>query len=98
MAVIHQIEAIKDLLQESVDRGTQLVENIHRLIEDSVVETAGVQDNELVAQHRERVARVYEAIRTINRQFGEAASDFFAAVEDQEKVDTLLRDKQGPLS
>lgn len=98
MALIHQAEAIKDLLQESVERGTQLVENIHRLIEDTVVETAGVEDNEVVTAHRERVAKVYEAIRSLNRQFGEAASDFFAAIEDQAKVDAVLKDKEGPLS
>lgn len=98
MSMLHQIEAIKDLLQESVDRGSTLVENIHRLIEGTLIETTGIEENPVVQAHQERVRKIYEAIRGINKQVGDAASEVFAVLEEQVEIDQILKDKKGPLN
>lgn len=83
MSILHSLEALKDLAQESIDRSTDLVEGIHQIIEDTLTDATNTQDNAVVVAHRERVARVYDAIRAINHQLGQAASDAFEALENQ---------------
>jgi sulfite reductase beta subunit-like hemoprotein len=92
MSTMLRIEAIKDLIQEAVDKGATTVEQIHKVIADlpfSVLEQRGLLDDSAEAV-RDTSARtigsVYDAIRRINREIGEMASHVIEAVDDQIKV------------
>jgi len=92
MSTMLRIEAIKDLIQEAVDKGATTVEQIHKVIADlpfSVLEQRGLLDDTGAAV-RDTSARtigsVYDAIRRINREIGEMASHVIEAVDDQIKV------------
>ncbi len=92
MSTMLRIEAIKDLIQEAVDKGATTVEQIHKVIADlpfSVLEQRGLLDDAGAAV-RDTSARtigsVYDAIRRINREIGEMASHVIEAVDDQIKV------------
>ncbi len=94
MALLQQMEAIKDLLQESVERGSRMVEGIHQVVEDTLVQTIGVEDQAAVQAYRARVAKIYESIRLINQKLGDAASEIFEVIEDQVEVDKIVKEKQ----
>ncbi|NNM52084.1 MAG: hypothetical protein HKM02_07650 [Pseudomonadales bacterium] len=94
MALLQQIEAIKDLLQESVERGSRMVEGIHQVVEDTIVQTVGLEDQAAVQAYRTRVAHIYESIRLINQKLGDAASEIFEVIEDQAQVDKIVKEKQ----
>ncbi len=94
MSVLHQLEALKDLLQESVDRGTNMVEGIHRIVDKTVLETLQAENTEVARIYRERIAHVYESIRQINGKLGEAASEVIELVEEHGKVNTIVKDKE----
>jgi sulfite reductase beta subunit-like hemoprotein len=104
MSTMLRIEAIKDLIQEAVDKGATTVEQIHKVIADlpfSVLEQRGLLDDSAEAV-RDTSARtigsVYDAIRRINREIGEMASHVIEAVDDQIKVqrDIGARDRSRP--
>jgi len=92
MSTMLRIEAIKDLIQEAVDKGATTVEQIHKLVADlpfSVLEQRGLLDDtaEAVRDTSARtIGNVYDAIRRINREIGEMASHVIEAVDDQIKV------------
>jgi sulfite reductase beta subunit-like hemoprotein len=92
MSTMLRIEAIKDLIQEAVDKGATTVEQIHKVVADlpfSVLEQRGLLDDTATAV-RDTSARtiggVYDAIRRINKEIGEMASHVIEAVDDQIKV------------
>ena len=82
MSTMLRIEAIKDLIQEAVDKGATTVEQIHKVVADlpfSVLEQRGLLDDtaEAVRDTSARtIGSVYDAIRRIKRE----------AVDDQIKV------------
>jgi len=92
MSTMLRIEAIKDLIQEAVDKGATTVEQIHKVVADlpfSVLEQRGLLDDtaEAVRDTSARtIGNVYDAIRRINREIGEMASHVIEAVDDQIKV------------
>ena len=92
MSTMLRIEAIKDLIQEAVDKGATTVEQIHKVVADlpfSVLEQRGLLDDttEAVRDTSARtIGSVYDAIRRINREIGEMASHVIEAVDDQIKV------------
>ena len=92
MSTMLRIEAIKDLIQEAVDKGATTVEQIHKVVADlpfSVLEQRGLLADtaEAVRDTSARtIGNVYDAIRRINREIGEMASHVIEAVDDQIKV------------
>lgn len=92
MSTMLRIEAIKDLIQEAVDKGATTVEQIHKVIADlpfSVLEQRGLLDEAGEAVRdtsKQTIGSVYAAIRRINHEIGEMASHVIEAVDDQIKV------------
>jgi len=86
-----RLEIVKDLVEETVDRGVAVAEEIHQTI--AAVPFAVLGDPlGLGAQQRHLLSVVYGTIRAVNRQVGEFLSDQFEAVEDGRRVADELRD------
>jgi hypothetical protein len=93
---IARIEAVKDLIQEAVDKGATSVEQIHKTIAElplTALEKRGLLGDEgakALGVVDASIGTVYEAIRTVNREIGELASGLFEALENhadaQEKI------------
>jgi hypothetical protein len=93
---IARIEAVKDLIQEAVDKGATSVEQIHKTIAE--LPLTALEKRGLLGEEGEKALRVvdasigtvYEAIRGVNREIGELASGLFEALENhadaQEKI------------
>ena len=83
-----RIEAVKDLIQEAVDKGATSVEQIHRTIADlplSALEQRGLLGEEGKSARKlvdTSIGAVYETIRNVNREVGELASGLFEALEN----------------
>ncbi|MDX2167680.1 MAG: hypothetical protein SF182_11475 [Deltaproteobacteria bacterium] len=94
---IAQIEAVKDLIQEAVDKGATSVEQIHRTIADlplSALEQRGLLGAEGKSARTlvdTSIGAVYQTIRTVNRQVGELASDLFEALENHSDAQAHIR-------
>jgi hypothetical protein len=99
---IARIEAVKDLIQEAVDKGATSVEQIHKTIAElplTALEKRGLLGDggsKALAVVDASIGTVYEAIRTVNQEIGELASGLFEALENhtdaQERIPTGKRD------
>ena len=101
MPVLPRIEAIKDLIQEAVDKGATTVEQIHKVIAgmplDALAKRGLLQTeeaDEIKQANEATIGVVYDAIRRINREIGELASSVFEAIEDQVDVQKHLSDTE----
>lgn len=89
MSFLTRVEAIKDLIQEAVDKGATSVEQIHQAIAsmplDALAKRGLLEDKaESVKQsHADTIGTVYDAIRRVNREVGDLATDLIESVEDQ---------------
>lgn len=97
---IARIEAVKDLIQEAVDKGATSVEQIHKTIAElplGVLEKRGLlgeQGGKTLDLVDTSIGTVYEAIRTVNREIGELASGLFEALENHaDAQERIPRDK-----
>lgn len=89
MAFLTRIEALKDLVQEAVNKGATTVEQIHQTIAAmplDALEKRGLLD-EKAASLREAqastIGAVYDAIRRINQEVGDLATGLIEGLEDQ---------------
>lgn len=102
MSRLAQLESIKDLIQDGVDRTVQSVETIHQNVLDfpfAAFEGSGDENGELnarVRQAREAKTRVissiYGLVRQINSDVGELLSDLIGSVEDHADVVVDIQD------
>jgi len=84
-----RLEALKDLVQQAIDTGATSVEQIHKTIAAlplAVLEKQGLLDVD--SEKRDELwdksfGQVYEAIRRVNQEVGELATQAFEAIEDQ---------------
>ena len=84
-----RLEALKDLVQQAIDTGASAVEQIHKTIAAlplAVLEKQGLLD--IDSDKRDELwdksfGQVYEAIRRVNQEVGELATQAFEAIEDQ---------------
>ncbi|REH40079.1 hypothetical protein DFR26_0278 [Paraperlucidibaca baekdonensis] len=89
MSFLTRVEAIKDLIQEAVDKGATSVEQIHQAIAsmplDALAKRGLLEDKaESVKQsHADTIGTVYDAIRRVNREVGDLATGLIESVEDQ---------------
>lgn len=100
MGVLNKLELLKDMVQEAVDKGATTVEEVHRTIAEIPIEQMernGLLDAEEAQEkkdlHHRTVGTIYDAIRSINRQVGEMASEMFEAVEDGKQVSDVMDEK-----
>lgn len=88
MSRLLRFEAVKDFVQETVDRGVSGVETIHRAIADipfDVLERSGKLDERtetVRTLHHNTLASVYSTIRRVNHEVGDLATSIFEAIED----------------
>lgn len=101
MGVLNKLELLKDMVQEAVDKGATTVEDVHRTIAEIPIEQMernGLLDADEAQEkrdlHHKTVGTIYDAIRTINRQVGEMASELFEAVEDGKHVSDVMDEKE----
>lgn len=89
MSFLTRIEALKDLIQEAVDKGATTVEQIHQTIAAmplDALEKRGLLDDKtagLREAQAETIGTVYSAIRRVNQEIGELASGLIETLEDQ---------------
>jgi len=89
MSFLTRIEALKDLVQEAVDKGATTVEQIHQAIAAmplDALEKRGLLDDKASAvkeAHAATIGTVYDAIRKVNQEIGDLASGFIETLEDQ---------------
>lgn len=100
MSTLLRIEAVKDLVQEAVDRGTTTVEHIHKAILgvpfDALAQRGllGEAASEVREGGERVVGSVYDVIRRVNREIGGLASYVFEAIDDQQTVQRTLAERE----
>ena len=102
MGVLNKLELLKDMVQEAIDKGATTVEDVHRTIAEVPIEQmerSGLLDADGAQEkkdlHHRTVGTIYDAIRSVNRQVGEMASELFEAVEDGKTVSDRMDEKDG---
>lgn len=94
-----RLEAIKDLIQDAINQGATTVEQIHKSIVDlplSVLEKNGLLDVDSEKRDEmwnKSIGHVYEAIRRVNQEVGELASQAFEAIDDQLIIQKNIAEK-----
>jgi len=86
MTFLTRIEALKDLVQEAVDKGATTVEQIHQTIAAmplDALEKRGLIDEKTREAQAATIGSVYDAIRRVNQEIGDLASGLIETVEDQ---------------
>lgn len=89
MSFLTRIEALKDLVQEAVNKGATTVEQIHQAIAAmplEALEKRGLLDDKAAAVKEAQantIGAVYDAIRKVNQEVGDLASGLIEALEDQ---------------
>ena len=89
MSLLTRIEALKDLVQEAVDKGATTVEQIHQTIAAmplDALEKRGLLTDKTTGLRETQAATigtVYDGIRRINQEVGELASGLIETIEDQ---------------
>lgn len=97
---IARIEAVKDLIQEAVDKGATSVEQIHRRIAGlplSALEERGLLGDEGKSARKlvdSSIGAVYDTIRAVNREVGELASGIFEALENHDEAQSNIGKKR----
>ena len=92
MSILNKLEVVKDMIQKTVNQGTQTVEDIHIAIGDvafDILEKQGRLDEEarkMRQQHNDLVRSIYGKIREVNDKVGGFASDVFESIEDSEII------------
>ena len=85
--ILNRVEAIKDLIQEAVDKGVTSVEEIHNsiiMVPISELERHGLTETARAARDLQdlTIGTVYRAIHMVNQEIGELASGFFQSAEN----------------
>ena len=88
--MIEKIETLKDTLQVAVDNGAERLERIHNMIADYARQHVREVKGEEIVDRKS----IYDLIRGINREIGEAATDVFEMVENSQRAMTARRGKE----
>lgn len=97
MAFLTRIEALKDLLQEAIDKGAHSVEQIHKTIAAmplSALKERGLLSDDAAEKHDESVGAIYDAIRRVNKEVGDLASGLIESLEDHQAVQKNMSEKK----
>lgn len=99
MAFLTRVEAIKDLIQEAVEKGATTVEQIHQTIASMPLDALarrgllGDDPEAAKAAHAETIGVVYDTIRRVNKEIGDLASGLIETVEDQVEAQSNISRK-----
>lgn len=86
--MIEKMETIKDTLQVAVDTGAERLERIHNMITDYAAQHVRDIKGEEVIDRKS----IYDLVRGINRELGEAATDLFEMVESSQRALAARKD------
>lgn len=89
--MIEKIESIKDTLQSAVDNGTERLERIHSMIADYAAQNVRELKGEDIIDRKS----IYDLIRGINREIGEAATDVFEMLENAQRANEARKSQAG---
>lgn len=87
--MIEKAESLKDTLQVVVDSGTVRIERIHNMIADYARQHVQDIRGEDVIDRKS----IYDLVRGINRELGEAATDLFEMAENARLAAEAKRNK-----
>lgn len=87
--MIEKAESLKDTLQVVVDSGTVRIERIHNMIADYARQHVQEIRGEDVIDRKS----IYDLVRGINRELGEAATDLFEMAESARLAAEAKRNK-----
>lgn len=79
--MIDKVEVVKDTLQSVFDSGTERLERIHNMIADYAAQNVSEIRGEDAIDRKS----IYDLIRGINREIGEAATDAFEMLENAQR-------------
>lgn len=80
--MIDRIETLKDTVQVAVDSGTRRLERIHVMIADYAAQHVREIRGEDIIDRQS----IYDLVRGINRELGEAATDLFEMAEGAQRA------------
>jgi hypothetical protein len=91
-----RLEAVKDLIQEAIDKGASSVQQIHQTIAD--LPLAALEKSGLLGEagtkareaHHQTVNNVYDAIRRVNSEVGAMVTGLFETLEDHSDAQATL--------
>ena len=87
--MIEKVETLKDTLQVAVDSGAARLERIHAMIADYAAQHVREIRGEDVIDRKS----IYDLVRGINREVGEAATDLFEMIEDAQRAQAARREQ-----
>jgi hypothetical protein len=91
-----RLEAVKDLVQEAIDKGASSVQQIHQTIADlplAALERSGLlgeAGSKARAAHERTLNDVYDAIRRVNSEVGALVTGLFETLEDHSDAQANL--------
>lgn len=88
--MIGKIETVKDTLQVVIDNGTERLERIHNLVSDYAAQHVREIRGEDIIDRKS----IYDLVRGINREIGEAATDVFEMVENARRAQAARQDSE----
>lgn len=94
--LLQRLELAKDFAQSAVETTVSAVENVHTVIADTSynILNQGIVDekrlNSLKEKHDTTTSQVYNAIRDVNQNFGQLASDYFESMEDSSHAANVM--------
>lgn len=94
--LLQNLELAKDVAQTAIDNTVTAVESVHTVIADTSysILNQGVVDekrlNTLKEKHDLSAGKVYSAIRDVNQNLGQLASDYFGSLEDRAHASEVM--------
>ncbi|UZE96783.1 hypothetical protein [Alkalimarinus alittae] len=94
--LLQRLELAKDVAQTAIDNTVTAVESVHTVIADtsySILNQGAVDEkrlNSLKEKHDLSASKVYDAIRDVNQNIGQLASDYFATLEDSAHASEVM--------
>jgi len=82
-----QLKALKDMVQEAIDKGATTVEEVHQMIASKPLEMLEqlIPDKtpakEIEAFQKKTIGSVYDMIRAVNKAVGEIAGNLLDRIE-----------------
>lgn len=94
--LLQNLELAKDVAQTAIDSTVTAVESVHTVIADtsySILNQSAVDEkhlNTLKEKHDLSAGKVYAAIRDVNQNLGQLASDYIGSLEDRAHASEVM--------
>lgn len=94
--LFQQLEIAKDFAQTAVDTSVSAVQSVHTVIADTSYNllNQGIVDEDRIKTVKEKhdatAGQIYNAIRDVNQNLGQLASDYFGSLEDSAHASEVM--------